>query len=50
VFRDDLAPTAGDEASIAAVGQSADVPLSMPLEPIEPPPRRRRRLRPLRGR
>jgi hypothetical protein len=50
VFRDDLAPPAGDEASISAVGQSADVPLSMPLEPIEPPPRRRRRLRPLRGR
>ena len=49
VFRDDLAPPAADVDSMPAVGQSADVPLSMPLEPIERPPRRRR-LRPLRGR
>src|SRR5437763_2897504 len=50
VFRNDLAPAAAEvHPPRSAVGQSADIPLSMPLEPIEPPPRRRR-LRPLRGR
>ena len=51
VFRSDLAPAASDVHDVprSAVGQSPDVPLSMPLDPIEPPPRRRR-LRPMRGR
>ncbi|HEV3226189.1 MAG TPA: septation protein SepH [Acidimicrobiales bacterium] len=42
VFRRELAPP-------AAIGSTPELPLSLPLEPIEPPPRRRR-LRPLRGR
>ncbi|MEY2432875.1 MAG: hypothetical protein QOC92_2600, partial [Acidimicrobiaceae bacterium] len=51
VFRGDLTQQAHETSSFprAAVGQSPEQPLSMPLQPIEPPPRRRR-LRPLRGR
>jgi hypothetical protein len=51
VFRADLTQQANEVASFprAAVRQSPEPPLSMPLQPIEPPPRRRR-LRPLRGR
>lgn len=53
VFRSDLAVQASappDRPGFprAAVGQSPQPPLSLPLEPIERPPRRRRR--PLRGR
>jgi hypothetical protein len=50
VFRSDLAQPASELPSFprSAVGSSPAAPLSMPLEPIEPAPRRRRR--PLRGR
>jgi hypothetical protein len=51
VFRSDLAQPASERPSFprSAVGPTPSPPLSMPIQPIEPP-RRRRRLRPLRGR
>ena len=51
VFRSDLAQPASELPSYprSAVGPTPELPLSMPFQPIEPPPRRRR-LRPLRGR
>jgi sRNA-binding protein len=50
VFRGDLAQPAGDLSfPRSAASPSPAPPLSMPLQPIERPPRRRR-IRPLRGR
>jgi PIN domain nuclease of toxin-antitoxin system len=51
VFRSDLAHPAGERPSFprSTVGSTPAPPLAMPLPPIEPPRRRRRRL-PLRGR
>jgi hypothetical protein len=51
VFRSDLAQPAGERPSFPrpTVGATPSPPLAMPLQPIEPPPRRRR-MRPLRGR
>ncbi|MEY2447064.1 MAG: hypothetical protein QOH79_540 [Acidimicrobiaceae bacterium] len=49
VFRTDLVQPAGDLPSFPRTSVGPSPPLSMPLQPIERPPRRRR-LRPLRGR
>jgi hypothetical protein len=51
VFRSDLAQPVSELPSFprSVAGPTPEPPLSMPLRPIEPPPRRRR-LRPLRGR